>query len=79
MAIIHDRTEDVQVEETQNIEAEENTNIEKKTEVIPPKPAIQIHTEVKISVAAAFSGKKRGKKAEYDNPEQISIFDFLAS
>ncbi len=79
MAIIHDRTEDVQIEETQNIEAEENTNIEKKTEVIPPKPAIQIHTEVKISVAAAFSGKKRDKKAEYDNPEQISIFDLLAS
>lgn len=75
MAIIHDRSDETQIEEIQT----ESTAIDTKSEIIPYKPVVQTHTEVKISVAAAFSGRKRSKKVEYDNPEQISIFDLLAS
>lgn len=83
MAIIHERTEEVQTEETQIIEASENIVEEVKTDnqerlklYIPP---VRVHTEVEISVSAAFSGKKRRSKAEYDDPDQISLFDLLAS
>lgn len=78
MAIIHDKTEDVKMEEPQKIEAGENTAIDIKTDKIP-KPTVKIHTEVQISAAAAFSGRKRSKKVEFDNPDQISLFDLLAS
>ena len=83
MAIVHERTEEVQTEETQIIEASENIVEEVNTDnqetlklYIPP---VRVHTEVEISVSAAFSGKKRRSKAEYDDPDQISLFDLLAS
>ena len=83
MAIVHERTEEVQTEETQIIEASENIVEEVNTDnqetlklYIPP---VRVHTEVEISVSAAFSSKKRHSKAEYDDPDQISLFDLLAS
>ena len=79
MAIIHDRTEETTIDETQTVDADEKATVDTKPEVIPYKPVVQTHTEVKISVTAAFSGRKRTAKVEYDNPEQISIFDLLAS
>ena len=51
-------------------------NQEKLKLYIPP---VRVHTEVEISVSAAFSSKKRHSKAEYDDPDQISLFDLLAS
>ena len=81
MAITHDKT-DIEKPETAI-----NTAIETDTEEIPVRtPQI---TEVKreisfdetvLSVAAAFSGKKRKRRQDYEeDPNQISLFDLLAS
>lgn len=65
----------------------------KKMAVIHEKPEMQnanatavksdtlnkVQKAVEISAIASFSGKKRVKKAEYENPDQISIFDLLVS
>lgn len=78
MAIIHDRTE-----ETQIIEADENIMEEIKTDNQEPLklyiPPVRVHTEVEISVSAAFSGKRCHRNVECDDPDQISFFDLLAS
>ena len=78
MAIIHDRTEETQITEADenNVEEVKTDNQEKLKLYIPP---VRVHTEVEISVSAAFSSKKRHSKAEYDDPDQISLFDLLAS
>lgn len=66
MAIIHQRTE-------------ENTADDVKSETVVDRPVVKTHKTVEISAIAAFSSNKKSKKVEYDNPDQISLFDLIAS
>lgn len=79
MAIIHDTTETDEPETAINTETEKFTEQFETPHITEVKHEFSFDESV-LSVAAAFSGKKRKRKQEYeDDPNQISLFDLLAS